>query len=566
MDLLNLGQFLVRSGLIARAQLERAVELQVQSGGLVIDYLTRLGFISEEKLTSFLAEKFSFPELKEGALSVPEELLSAIPAHLVLRYQILPVKLSNSTLTLAMVDPLNLSAINEVKFITGYEVKLAVARPSVLKKVINKYYENELNYQRLFTRVKGDDIQVVKEEEEISVQNLEKSTTEPPVVSLVNTLLADAIKKGASDIHIEPQKNHLRVRFRIDGMLYETVRPPLSLRDGLVSRIKVMASMDIAERRTPQDGRVRLRILNKEVDLRVSTLPTAFGECVVIRVLDRSATVLDPELLGFSSKPSLVYNELISRPHGMILVTGPTGSGKTTTLYASLNKINTPEKNIITIEDPVEYELAGINQIQVKPQAGLTFARGLRAIVRQDPDVIMVGEVRDAETAEIAIQSALTGHLVFSTLHTNDAAGAVSRLMEMGIEGFLLNSSLLCILAQRLVRRPCTACAELRKLDEKFASEIGVSLGDHSRAVIYSPVGCDECNNTGYRGRIGVYELLRITDKIRGRISEKADSKVIKEAAISEGMVTLRQDALEKAMVGLTTMEEILRVTIEDDS
>jgi len=560
-----IGQYLLRNNFINEEQLVSALHLQGQNGGSVLEHLTNQTFIDEEKLTSHLSKKFGLREIGDSELASSNGLLDKIPAHLVLKYDILPLKLSKSTLTIATADPFNLTAFNEVKFITGFDVILMLAKYSAIKSIVKKHYENPLsgstvNYDELLTQAKEDEIKVVAEEEGISIQNLEKMTTEAPIVLLFNNLLIDAIKKEASDIHIEPQRKAVRVRFRIDGILHEVLRLPLTVKNGLISRVKILAKLDIAERRVPQDGRIRLNILGREVDMRISTLPTPFGESVVIRLLDRLNMLLDLELIGFSPSTLPTFQAMLSEPHGMILVTGPTGSGKTTTLYAALNKLNTLERSIFTIEDPVEYELPGVIQVHVNPQSGLTFARGLRAMLRQDPDIIMVGEIRDAETAEIAVQAALTGHLVFSTLHTNDAAGAISRLIELGIQGHLLRSSLLCIIAQRLLRRLCLACVESRQTDSGLAV-VGGAKTRHSLPVApFAPVGCEKCTNTGYRGRVGIYELLKINDKIRRLKLENVDSKTIKETAIKDGMITLRQDGMEKAQAGLTTMDEVLRV------
>lgn len=554
----TLAQYLVANSLISEEQLGRALDLQIRKGGHIIERLSELGYLDEETLTSHLAERFGFSRVSDNELNNLNGLLEKIPAHLLLKHEILPIRLYKSTLTIATADPFNLTAINEVKFLTGFDVALALARQSAIMKVIKERcgeqsYGGLLSYDKLLSKVSEDSINIVGEEEAISIQSLERLTTEPPIVSLANALLVDAIKKSASDIHVEPQRKFLRVRFRIDGMLHEVVQPPLAVKDGLISRLKVLANLDIAERRVPQDGRVRINVLGREVDMRVSTLPTPFGESVVIRLLDRHNLLLDLDLIGFSPSTLLPYKALISQPHGMVLVTGPTGSGKTTTLYASLNEINSMEKSIVTIEDPVEYELPGITQVQVKPQSGLTFARGLRAALRQDPDIIMVGEIRDAETAEIAVQAALTGHLVLSTLHTNDAAGAVSRLTEMGIKGHLLRSSLLGVVAQRLVRRLCKGCGGRGQ------------NGSDAKIPAKSPVGCERCSHTGYRGRIGIYELLKINNEIRSLNLEQVDSRTIKDTAIKSGMLSLSGDGVEKVQAGLTTMAEVVRVSAEDE-
>jgi type IV pilus assembly protein PilB len=564
----TIEHYLLKNSFITDEQMGMASQQLSQKGGNILEHLTSLGFLDEDRLTSYLAEKFGLREIEDAELSGSNELLGKIPAHLILKYEILPLKVSKSALTIVAAHPFNLTALNELKFLTGLDVSLTLAKYSAIKDILKKHYEtpldgNTLNYDDLLTQVNEDEIKVVVDEETITAENLEKMTTEAPIVLLFNTLVIDAIKKEASDVHIEPQRKIVRVRFRIDGMLQEVVRLPLNMRDGLISRVKVMAKLDIAERRVPQDGKIRLNVMEREVDMRVSTLPTPFGESVVIRLLDRLNMLLDLDLIGFSSTSLPSFKSMLQQPHGMILVTGPTGSGKTTTLYASLNKINTLDKSLFTIEDPVEYEVAGITQVHVNPQSGLTFARGLRAMLRQDPDVIMVGEIRDEETAEIAVQAALTGHLVFSTLHTNDAAGAITRLIEMGVQGHLVRSALLCVVAQRLLRRLCLACAKKSEAERNLAVVGGKSTESDASRTSFAPIGCDKCSNTGYKGRVGVYEFLQMNDKIRNLKLETVDSKIIRETAINSGMITLRQDGIEKAQAGFTSMDEVRRVVPE---
>lgn len=566
----TIGQYLVRNKFIDEEQLKMALHKHGQKGGHLLGHLTAMGFLDEDKLATHLAQKFNLREAADSDLTSSNALMDKIPDHLILKYEILPLKLTKASLTVATADPFNLAAFNEIKFATGFDVVVMVAKYSAIKGILKKHYEGpgeggSLNYNDLLSQAKEEEIKVVESEEVLNVQSLEKMTTEAPIVLLFNTLVIDAIKKEASDVHIEPQRKTVRVRFRIDGMLQEVVRLPLNMRDGLISRVKVMAKLDISERRVPQDGKIRLNIMKREVDMRVSTLPTPFGESVVIRLLDRLNMLLDLDLIGISPSCLSTYKSMIHRPHGIILATGPTGSGKTTTLYASLNKINTLERSLFTIEDPVEYEVPGITQVHVNPQAGLTFARGLRAMLRQDPDVIMVGEIRDEETAEIAIQAALTGHLVFSTLHTNDAAGAITRLIEMGVQGHLVKSALLCVVAQRLLRRLCLACVEESEAERSLAVVGGKSTESDASRTSFTPIGCDKCSNTGYKGRVGVYEFLQMNDKIRSLNLNHDDTNTIKEIAINDGMVTLRQDGIEKVKAGLTTMDEVLRVVPEHD-
>ncbi|MFQ5541251.1 MAG: GspE/PulE family protein [Candidatus Binatia bacterium] len=567
----TIGQYLVRNNFIDDEQLKMALHQHGQKGGNLLEHLTTMGFLDEVKLASHLAQKFNLRVAEDSDLTSANKMMDKIPDHLILKYEILPLKLTKASLTIAASDPFNLTAFNEIKFATGFDVVVMVAKYSAIKGILKKLYEGpgegggSLNYDDLLNQAKEEEIKVVESEEVLNVQSLEKMTTEKPIVTLFNTLVIDAIKKEASDIHIEPQRKAMRIRFRIDGMLQEVVRLPINMRDGLISRVKVMARLDIAERRVPQDGKIRLNIMKREVDMRVSTLPTPFGESVVIRILDRLNMLLDLDLIGFAPSSLPAFKSMIHRPHGIILVTGPTGSGKTTTLYASLNHINTLERSLFTIEDPVEYELPGVRQVHVNLQAGLTFARGLRAMLRQDPDIIMVGEIRDGETAEIAVQAALTGHLVFSTLHTNDASGAITRLIEMGVQGHLVKSALLCVVAQRLLRRLCLACVQKSETNKGLAVVGGKSIEGDVPSVSFKPVGCEKCSNTGFKGRVGVYEYLEMNDKIRSLNLDNVDTAIIREAAINDGLITLHQDGIEKVQAGLTTMDEVLRVVPENE-
>jgi len=493
---------------------------------------------------------------------VPREILNVVPQALVMKHHLIPTNLVRSTLTLAMADPSNLMAINEVKFLTGYDVKVAVAAPAALQQAIERYYETGTSYQDVLEQIGNEDVELVRTEDEVDLKDLESATEEAPVVRLVNAVMTDAIRKRASDIHIEPYEKMLRIRFRVDGVLYEIMQPPLRLKNAITSRIKVMANLDIAERRLPQDGRIKMKLSgNKEMDFRVSVLPTMAGEKVVLRLLDKSNLQLDMTKLGFEENALKHFKEAISKPYGMVLVTGPTGSGKTTTLYSALAELNKVSTNISTAEDPVEFNLVGINQVQMHEDIGLNFAAALRAFLRQDPDVIMVGEIRDFETAEIGIKAALTGHLVLSTLHTNDAPSTVNRLLNMGVEPFLVASSVNLILAQRLARVICSHCKEPNPVSVDVLREMGWA------GEPFTPcrgAGCQNCGGTGFRGRIALYEVMTMGDGVREQILAGATALDLKRTAIQDGMKTLRQSGLEKVAEKMSTLEEVLRVTMAD--
>src|SRR5262245_51345670 len=473
----RLCDLLVPRGQIDPANLERAMTEQRNNGGALASHLVKLGYINEDALLSYLQKEYRLPVVDPSNLDIPPEVLGLVPPAMAQKHHLIPVNLVRSTLTIAMADPSNLVAINEVKFLTGYDVKIAVAGATAIQRALDRYYDATANYDQMLTELgEGGDVQLVQGEEEISLQDLERATEEAPVVRLVNALLTDAIKKRASDVHIEPYEKMLRGRFRMDGVLYEIMQPPVKLKNAITSRIKVMASLDIAERRMPQDGRIKLKLgSNREMDFRVSVLPTIFGEKVVLRLLDKSNLQLDMTKLGFEERALSDFKEAIYKPHGMVLVTGPTGSGKTTTLYSALAELNKVSSNISTAEDPVEFNLVGINQVQIHEEIGLTFAAALRSFLRQDPDIIMVGEIRDFETAEIGVKAALTGHLVLSTLHTNDAPSTVSRLLNMGVEPFLVASSINLIMAQRLVRVICPNCKTESPISQEALLGIGVA-------------------------------------------------------------------------------------------
>jgi type IV pilus assembly protein PilB len=559
----RLGEVLQKRGDLSAEQLANALEQQREHGGALSTHLVKLGFVTEEKLLSYLEREYRLPVVDPLSLDIPREVLGVVPQPLVMKHHLIPTSLVRSTLTLAMADPSNLMAINEVKFLTGYDVKVAVAAPTVIQNAIERYYESSnTDYNEVLSQLGNEEVEVVQDTDEVDLQELERATEEAPVVRLVNALLTDAIRKRASDIHIEPYEKMLRVRFRIDGVLYEIMQPPLKLKNAITSRLKVMAQLDIAERRLPQDGRIKMKLSgSKEMDYRVSVLPTMFGEKVVLRLLDKSNLQLDMTKLGFEERALKHFKDAISKPFGMVLVTGPTGSGKTTSLYSALAELNKVGTNISTAEDPIEFNLVGINQVQMHDDIGLNFAAALRAFLRQDPDIIMVGEIRDFETAEIGVKAALTGHLVLSTLHTNDAPSTVNRLLNMGVEPFLVASSVNLIMAQRLARVICPNCKEESPVPPEALTELGWA-GEPFMA--YRGAGCSTCNNTAYKGRIALYEVMPLDEVLREQILSGASAMDLKRAAIQQGMKTLRQSGLSKVSEGMTTIEEIVRVTMAD--
>jgi type IV pilus assembly protein PilB len=562
----RIGELLLKQGVITSADLRVALGRLRESGGALTTYVVKHCGVSEAELLTVLQEEYHLPVVDPAGLDIPPEVIDVLPAVLANKYHIVPVSLSRTTLTLAMADPSNLIAINEVKFLTGFDVRAAIAGPLSIERAIERYYDRAINYGDVLSQLGNEDMEVVRTEEEIDLKQLEKATEEAPVVKLVNALLTDAIKKRASDIHIEPYERVLRVRFRVDGVLHEIMQPPLKLKNAMISRIKIMSSLDIAERRLPQDGRIKVKVGGGggEMDLRVSTLPTLFGEKVVMRLLDKSHVQLDVNKLGFDQRAIDLFRAAINKPYGMILVTGPTGSGKTTTLYAALNELNKVGTNISTAEDPVEYNMIGVNQLQVHEDIGLNFATALRAFLRQDPDVIMVGEIRDFETAEIAVKAALTGHLVLSTVHTNDAPSTINRLLNMGIEPFLIASSVNLIMAQRLARVVCPKCREPHDVPAHVMVELGVPEGEAKDIVAYRGKGCPHCGGTGFRGRTALYEMMAMTDPLRELILSGASAIELKRQAMADGMKTLRQSGIEKACDGVTSIEEVMRVTMND--
>ena len=561
----RLGELLIKRALITQDQLTKATTEQQLQGGILAAHLVRLGFLTEDQLVSYLQKEYRLPIVDPMSLEIGSDILQLTPISLAAKHQLMPLNIAGSTLTVAMVDPSNLVAINEVKFITGYDVRVVLSKLASLRKALDHFYEGGSAIRDVLTQIESEDVEVVREDQEVDLKELERATEEAPVVKLVNALLTDAIRKRASDIHVEPFEKMLRVRFRIDGVLYEIMKPPLKLKNPLLSRLKIMAALDIAERRLPQDGRIKLRLPDaKEMDFRVSVIPTIFGEKIVLRLLDKSSLQLDMTKLGFEETALEDFKESISRPFGMVLVTGPTGSGKTTTLYSALSELNRITDNISTVEDPVEYNLVGINQVQIHDDIGLSFAAALRSFLRQDPDVIMVGEVRDFETAEIAIKAALTGHLVLSTLHTNDAPSTINRLLNMGVEPFLVSSSLNLILAQRLARVICPRCKTEMQYPQEALLEVGFTPDEIDDLQFFHGAGCDECSMTGFRGRIALYEVLPMREEIREAVLVGASALDIKRKAMSLGMKTLRQSGLGKVREGATTIEEIVRVTVSD--
>jgi type IV pilus assembly protein PilB len=593
----RIGELLLKEKRISPAQLQEALNYQKTNGGKLGYNLVKLGFVKDEEITALLSKQYGVPSINLTQFEIDPGIIKLIPAETANKYQIVPLSRSGATLTIAMTDPTNVFAMDDIKFMTGYNVEPVVASETAVVEAIARYYvatpapvrqqkQPKLQIEQpqadlssvasleMVTKaleetsaIVDDDVEVLQELEQIDVASLERQGGEAPVIRLVNLMLMSAIQKGASDIHIEPYEKEFRVRFRIDGILYNVMAPPMKFRDAITSRIKIMSKLDIAEKRLPQDGRIKIRFAaegaTKEIDFRVSCLPTLFGEKIVLRLLDKDKLMLDMTKLGFESDSLRKLETAILKPWGMVLVTGPTGSGKTNTLYSSIAKINTQETNIMTAEDPVEFNLVGVNQVQVRENIGLNFAAALRSFLRQDPNIILVGEIRDFETAEIAVKAALTGHLVLSTLHTNDAPSTINRLMNMGIEPFLVASSVNLICAQRLVRRICTQC----KKDEPHASQALVEAGftpDEAKSVIPKKGGgCEKCNNTGYKGRVGLYEVMEITDELRELVLVGASGLELRRKAVDEGMITLRRSGLHKVMDGVTTIEEVARETVK---
>ena len=606
----KLGELLLKAKLITQEQLDAALKSQREEGGKIGEALVRVGAVTENDITETLSQQFGVPSIDLASFEIDPAVVKIVPADVARKYGVLPVNKTGATLTIAMGDPTNVFAMDDIKFMTGYNVEPVVASEVALRKAIDRHYGTprsvvlkektksaasyatpegldevmassaltaddmasvglgEINIDEIAGVETGADVDVIKGEEgeEIDLIDLAKSSESAPIIKLSNLILIEALKAGASDIHVEPYEKEFRVRFRIDGILHNIMALPMRTRDPLISRLKIMAKLDISEKRLPQDGRIKIRLRveerSRDLDLRVSTVPAQFGEKVVMRLLDKTKLQLDMTQLGFEAEPLRRFKDAIDRPYGIVLVTGPTGSGKTNTLYSAIAQLNDPTVNILTAEDPIEYNLAGINQVQMKEQIGLTFASALRSFLRQDPDIILVGEIRDFETAEIAVKAALTGHLVLSTLHTNDAPSTISRLMNMGIEPFLVATSINAICSQRLVRRICSACVEEVETPPQMLIQVGFAPDEIKTLEIKRGRGCERCGNSGYKGRVGLYEVLQFSDEIREMILSGSTSIELKRKAIEEGMVSLRSSGLHKIRGGVTTLEEVLRETV----
>ena len=568
----RLGEILVKDSLISADQLKQALDYQKKNGGRLGTCLVKLGLVSDDDITAVLSRQYGVPSINLKFYEVDPAVIKLVPQETAVRYQIVPLSRVGSTLTIAMTDPTNVFAMYDIKFMTGFNVEPVVASETAISEAIHKFYGDVESVEELdkvmkdLTGDEADALELAGEEAEMDLATLEKAAEEAPIIKLCNLILTDAVKRGASDIHVEPYEKEYRVRFRIDGVLQTVMTPPMKLKDAMTSRIKIMSKLDISEKRLPQDGRIMIKYLKdgkkKELDFRVSTVPTLFGEKIVLRLLDKENLRLDMTKLGFEPESLAKFERQILKPYGMVLVTGPTGSGKTNTLYSSVARLNQPDTNIMTAEDPVEFQLPGINQVQMKEQIGLNFASALRAFLRQDPNIILVGEIRDFETAEIGVKAALTGHLVLSTLHTNDAPSTISRLMNMGIEPFLVATSVNLICAQRLVRRICVQCKEPLQLQPQALIEAGYSSDEAAKTTVYHGKGCGTCNNTGYKGRVGLYEVMEINDDLRELILVGASALELKKKALEMGMITLRRSGLIKVAAGQTTMEEVLRETV----
>jgi type IV pilus assembly protein PilB len=591
----RIGELLLKEKRITPDQLQAALNHQKANGGKLGFNLVKLGIVKDDEITALLSKQYGVPSINLTQFEIDPAVIKLIPPETAHKYQIVPLSRAGATLTIAMTDPTNVFAMDDIKFMTGYNVEPVVASETAVVEAVLRYYPTGAAKQgpkantpastvatpsgpsALDMATKGleelqalgdaGDVEVLEELQEISADALAKQGEEAPVVRLVNVVLMSAIQKGASDIHIEPYEKELRIRYRIDGILYNIMSPPMKFRDAISSRLKIMAKLDIAEKRLPQDGRIKIRFSDngqqKEIDFRVSVLPTLFGEKIVMRLLDKDKLMLDMTKLGFEQESLDKFEAAILRPWGMVLVTGPTGSGKTNTLYSSISKVNTPETNIMTAEDPVEFNLVGVNQVQIRENIGLNFAAALRSFLRQDPNIILVGEIRDFETAEIAVKAALTGHLVLSTLHTNDAPSTINRLMNMGIEPFLVASSVHLICAQRLVRRCCANCKEPHPTPAPAMLQAGFTPEESEKIVPMKGKGCERCNNSGYKGRVGLYEVMEVSDELRELILVGASGLELRRKAVDEGMITLRRSGLRKVMDGVTTVEEVVRETVK---
>lgn len=564
----RLGEILVKNNLISREQLEKALEEQKLSGNQtrIGSILVKQNLLTEAELTSFLSRQYGVPSVNLADYEIDPAVIKVIPPEVVQKYQLVPVNRAGATLIVAVSDPSNLFALEDIKFMTGYNIEMVVASEPDIKASIDKYYDQSASLADVMSDLDVEDMEIVGDDEEIDVGSLERATEDAPVVKMVNAILQDAIRKKASDIHIEPYEKVFRVRYRIDGILYEVMKPPLKLKNAITSRIKIMSELDIAERRLPQDGRIKIKLGGgKDMDFRVSVLPTLFGEKICLRLLDKGNLQTDLTKLGYEPDALSNFMHEIHKPFGMVLVTGPTGSGKTVSLYSALAELNKVSENISTAEDPVEFNFAGINQVQMHEDIGLNFSAALRSFLRQDPDIIMIGEIRDFETAEIAIKAALTGHMVLSTLHTNDAPATINRLLNMGIEPFLVASAVNLITAQRLARRVCSECKQPEEIPVQALIDAGVPPDEAPSYVCMRGKGCSVCNNTGYKGRVGFYQVMPMREEIKELILNGANTAEIKRESMRIGIKTMRQSGLTKLKEGVTSFEEVLRVTISDD-
>ena len=561
----RLGDLLIKEGLISKDQLDKALQEQRQNGTRLGYNLVKLGFVQETEITKMLARQYRMPAVDLARFEVDPKIVKMIPGDLALKHLVLPLKREGRTLTVAMADPTNLGVIDDLKFITRYDIFPVIAGEYTLRTALEKHYEQtDQQLDKLIEEMDADgteELEVLKEEEEQQEQTT--VADDAPVVKLINAILTDAVKRGASDIHIEPFEHEIRVRYRVDGSLQEVMKPPLKLKAALTSRIKIMSSLNIAERRVPQDGRIKLKMGKRVIDYRVSTCPVLFGEKIVMRILDKGNLTLDLSKFGFEPKAETDLLKAILNPYGMVLVTGPTGSGKTTTLYSALSRVNTIEVNIMTAEDPVEYNLMGINQVLVRNEIGMTFAAALKAFLRQDPNIIMVGEIRDIETGGIAIKAALTGHLVLSTLHTNDAPSTITRMIDMGIEPFNVSSAVNLIVAQRLVRRICKDCKSEATYSPDELKALGTTAKDWEGITFFKGKGCASCGDSGYKGRAGLYEVMALSAELRRMILKGASTAELQEQAVADGMLTLRMDGIVKIRKGVTTLEEVVKETAE---
>jgi type IV pilus assembly protein PilB len=567
----RLGELLIKAGLVTQKQIEEALQLQKTNGGKLGYNLVKLGHVKEEDITSLLSEQYGVPAIHLEHFEIDESILKHIPSDVAQKYLLIPIERTGATLTVAMADPSNVFALDDVRFITGYQVEPVVAAEASIREAIGRYYgsSHDIQLKEVMDEISREevaDLEVEEDEGEISAEDLEAASQDAPVVKLCNLVLTDSVRKGASDIHIEPYEKELRVRLRIDGVLYEMLKPPMKLKEAIASRMKILAKLDIAEKRLPQDGRIKMRMKldnkTKEIDYRVSTVPTLHGEKIVLRLLDKEGLKLDLTKLGFEQESMEKFERAILKPYGMVLVTGPTGSGKTNTLYSAVGRLNTPETNIMTAEDPVEFNISGCNQVQMKESIGLNFASALRAFLRQDPNIILVGEIRDFETAEIAVKAALTGHLVLSTLHTNDAPSTISRLMNMGIEPFLVATSVHLIQAQRLIRRVCKECKEEQKMPKKALLDLGFTEEEAETVKVFKGKGCPVCNNTGCKGRTALMEVMEMSDQLREMVLMGANAVELKRQALEDGMITLRRSGLIKIAAGMCPVDEVVRETV----